>query len=77
MENWFNEQSPLVQVILLFIPFIGWIIEILVRVFALIRLQSKTNIIGLVVFFIIGGFWLPCIIDAIYLSHKETLIALE
>ena len=31
MEKWFEKQSRLVQLILLFIPFVNWIVEIGVR----------------------------------------------
>ena len=31
MAKWFNSQSRLIQIILLLIPFVNWIIEIVVR----------------------------------------------
>lgn len=31
MKAWFNKQSRLIQLILLLIPFVNWIIEIVVR----------------------------------------------
>lgn len=31
MEKWFEKQSRLVQILLLFIPFVNWIVEVLVR----------------------------------------------
>ena len=31
MNTWFHKQSKLLQVLLLIIPFINWIVEILVR----------------------------------------------
>lgn len=31
MEKWFERQSRIVQIILLFIPFVNWVIEVLVR----------------------------------------------
>lgn len=44
----FNELSKLVRVILLLIPFVNWIIEILIRVSAVMRNSSTYNIVGLV-----------------------------
>lgn len=31
MEKWFEKQSRLIQILLLLIPFLNWIIEVLVR----------------------------------------------
>lgn len=31
MERWFESQPRVVQIILLFIPFVNWVVEILVR----------------------------------------------
>ena len=77
MENWFDSQYFLTKAILLLIPFIGWLIEIFVRVSALIRYHSKTNIIGLVVFFLLGWTWIFCFIDLIVLYKTDKLMILE
>lgn len=76
-DRWFDEQSLLVKVFLLFIPFIGWIVEVLVRVSALIKNKSNMNIAGLVIFAILGEFWIFCIFDAIYLVINDHLSFLE
>ena len=76
-DKWFNEQSRLIQVLLLIIPFVGWVVEILVRISALLRKSSDTNIIGLVLFVLIGGFWIPAIIDLVYLILNGKLILCE
>lgn len=31
MEKWFEKQSRLVQILLLFIPVVNWLVEVLVR----------------------------------------------
>ena len=77
MEKWFSQQSYLSQLILLVIPVIGWIVEVLVRAFAVIRNHNKPNIIGLIIFTIFGLLWLPCIIDAIVLLKREDLMLIE
>lgn len=77
MENWFDSQYFLTKAILLLIPFIGWLIEIFVRISALIRCHSKTNIIGLVVFFLLGWTWIFCFIDLIVLYKTDKLMILE
>lgn len=77
VDVWFNEQSRLVKIIFLIIPFIGWIVEALVRISAVIRKPSKLNIVGLVLFAVIGGFWVICVIDAIYFILNDKLLLFE
>lgn len=76
-DKWFNEQSRLIQVLLLIIPVVGWIVEILVRLSAVLRNASSVNLIGLVLFIVIGAFWVPAIIDLIYLILEGKLILTE
>ena len=75
-DEWFDYQSKMVRVVLLFIPVIGWVVEILVRVSALTKKQCKINVVGLVVFFLIGWTWLPTIIDMFYLAITDRLMFL-
>lgn len=74
-DKWFKEQSLLIKVILLIIPFVGWIVEILVRLSAVLRNSSTVNIIGLVLGIIGNWFW--GIIDLIYLLVTGNLLLLE
>ena len=77
MEKWFSQQSYITQLILIIIPIVGWIFEILVRIFAVIRSHSKTNIAGLVIFALLGGFWILCFIDVFVLYFKEDLMLID
>ena len=77
VDVWFDEQSLLVRIIFLLIPFIGWIIELFVRLSVLIKKHSKINIIGLVVFVLLGGFWVLCLVDVISLVISDRLIIIE
>jgi hypothetical protein len=54
-QNWFYKQNLLVKVILLLIPVVNWIVEILVRASILLKKNTLTNIIGLVLFIIPWG----------------------
>ena len=57
--KWFNSQSRLVQIILLLIPFVNWIVEIYVRVTAVIEKPTTENILGVIFGLIIPVFgWL-------------------
>ena len=76
-DKWFNSQSRLVQVILFILPIVGWVVEILVRLSALLRKQSTTNILGFVLYLVLGGFWIPVLIDLVYLILKGKLILTE
>ena len=77
VDEWFEEQTLLVQIILLLIPFIGWIVELLVRLSALIKKPSKVNIAGMIVFALLGGFWVLCVFDVIFLFLTERLLLIE
>ena len=63
MEKWFEKQSKLVQIILLFIPFVNWVVEVFVRWDHALRTKSLLKvIIALIVTF--GGLvigWLDAI----------------
>ena len=60
--TWFNKQSRLVQILLLLIPFVGWITEIFVRVTALIEKPTVENILGFIFGLIIPVFgWLDLV----------------
>ena len=73
-DKWFKEQTLLIKVILLIIPFVGWVVEILVRLSAVLRNSSTNNIIGL----ILGAFvpfwgW----VDVICILVKGDMLLLE
>ena len=74
-DKWFNEQSLLIKVILLIIPFVGWIVEILVRLSAVLRKSSTVNVVGLIIGVI--GNWVWSVIDLIYLVVKGNLLLIE
>ena len=54
--KWFNSLPRLVQFILLLIPGVNWIIEIIVRLTAVIDDTSTTNILGIVLAVLVP-FW--------------------
>ena len=43
-DKWFEEQALWLKIVLLIIPFVGWVVEILIRVSAVIRKASVLNI---------------------------------
>ena len=73
-DKWFNSQDRLVQVILLVIPFVGWIVECLVRLSVALRTKSIIHIVVLLLFLFVGWTWILCVIDLAYLILKGNLI---
>ncbi len=63
--TWFNKQSRLVQIILLLIPFVNWIVELYVRITAVLEKTTTENILGLILSlfgFILGWVDLICVL---------------
>ena len=77
MEKWYSEQQFLTQAILILIPFIGYLIEVLVRIFAVIRKASKKNVFGLILFVLFGGFLFLNFIDVFVLYKTDDLMLIE
>lgn len=53
--KWFNSLPRLVQFILLIIPFVGWIVEIYVRLSAMLTKTTTENILGFILFLFFGS----------------------
>lgn len=73
-DTWFNKQSTLIKVILLIIPFVGWIVELLVRASVAFNKKDAVSIVVLVLFLVVGWTWILCLIDLVYLVVKGHLI---
>jgi hypothetical protein len=74
-DKWFEEQALWLKIVLLVIPFVGWVVEILIRVSAIIRKQSVINIVGLVIGVIGGLIW--AIVDLVFVIISGNLLLLE
>lgn len=74
-DKWFEEQALWLKIVLLIIPFVGWVVEILIRVSAIIRKQSVINIVGLVIGVIGGLIW--AIVDLVFVIISGNLLLLE
>ena len=74
VDKWFNNLNRVVQVILLIIPFVGWIVELLVRLSVMLRKADALHIVVFILFLVIGWGWILCLIDLIYLAIKGHLI---
>ncbi len=76
-DKWFNKQSTLMKVILLLIPFVGWVAEALVRLSVMLRTKSLIHIVVFIFFVVVGWSWIFCVIDLIYLVLKGHLILVK
>ena len=63
MEKWFEKQSRLVQILLLFIPVVNWVVEVLVRWSHALRKGSLLKYIIAILVTVFGTFigWLDMI----------------
>lgn len=76
-DKWFYSQSKLLQVILLIIPFVGWIVELLVRLSVALRTKSVLHIVVFVLFLVVGWGWVLNIIDLVVLVLTGRLLLAE
>lgn len=53
--KWFNSLPRLVQFILLIIPLVGWVVEIFVRLSAMLENTTTENILGFILFLFFGS----------------------
>lgn len=72
--KWFNKQSVLLKVILLIIPFVGWVVELLVRGTRMIDKKDTLSIVVFILFLVVGWGWFLNLIDIIYMIISGHLI---
>ena len=72
MDSWFHKQNKLIQVILLLIPFVNWIVEILVRWSAFLKKGGALRLVVSLIVTLLGVVigWL----DAIWTLITNKLI---
>lgn len=72
MDTWFHKQNKLIQVILLLIPFVNWIVEILVRWSAFLKKGGALRLVVSLIVTLLGVVigWL----DAIWTLITNKLI---
>ena len=76
-DKWFYKQSTLVKVLLLIIPFVGWIVELLVRLSVMLRTKQPVHIVVFVLFVAIGWGWFLNLIDLIVMVVTGKLLFTE
>lgn len=53
-DKWFNKQSRLVQILLLLIPFVNWVVELLVRWSVALRTKKFVHILIAILIVVVG-----------------------
>lgn len=76
-DKWFYKQSTLVKVLLLIIPFVGWIVELLLRLSVMLRTKQPVHIVVFVLFVAIGWGWFLNLIDLIVMIVTGKLLFTE
>lgn len=76
-DVWFHKQSKIIQIVLLIIPFVGWIVDLLVRWSAFIKNQSLVNLVMALVVTLLGEFWVLTILDGVMIALYNKLLLEE
>lgn len=74
-DKTFKGLPRLVQLLLLLIPFVGWITEILVRLSSFLRDKDTTKIVGLLLYILPTGAVLAFIDFILVLLGKDLLLS--
>ena len=75
MTEWFKKQSKVVRIILMIIPMVNWVIDIVIRIEALIKKQSTNNILGLVLYVFFG--YVLAFVDLIMVIIDKDFLLVE
>jgi hypothetical protein len=76
-DKWFNSQSLLLKAILLLIPFVGWVVELLVRLSVMLRTKDVLHIVIFVLFVAVGWGWILAVADFVYMLLTGHLFLAE
>lgn len=76
-DKWFNSQSLLLKAILLLIPFVGWVVEMLVRLSVMLRTKDVLHIVIFVLFVAVGWGWILAVADFVYMLLTGHLFLAE
>ncbi len=75
MYKSFKKLSLLVKVLLLVIPGLNWVVEIVLRLSAVLNKSSSTNVIGLLVYIFLG--WLLGFVDLVLVLLGHDMLFIE
>ncbi len=73
-DKWFEEQSLVLKIILIVLPFVGWVMEILIRISAYLRSKDNMDLVLMIIFILLGWFWIPLVVDVVFLCTKGHIL---
>ena len=73
-DKWFYSQTTLLKVLLLLIPFVGWVMELLIRLSVSLREKDVLHWVVFGLFVVVGWGWILCVVDLVYFLLKGRLI---
>ena len=77
MENKFYGLNIILQIVLLVIPFVNWIVEMIVRWSTFIHKSSALNLVGALIVTFFGAFYILEILDIIWICLNKKLFLVE
>ena len=72
-DTWFAKQSLVVRIVLLLLPFVGWFVEIFVRLSAYLKTKNTIDLVILIVFVLFGYGWILNVLDVVWIIYKGDL----
>ncbi len=76
-DTWFHQQNKVIQIVLLVIPFVGWIMDLLVRWSAFLKKNTTVNLVMALIITLLGEFWILTILDAVWIALNNKLFLEE
>lgn len=73
----FNEFSKLIRVLLLVIPFVGWITEVIIRWSVFLEKKSVISLVLALVYTFVGWAVILHIIDAILIALDKDMLLIN
>lgn len=67
MAKKFFSLNKIVQIILLIIPFVGWVVELIVRWSAVVEKFTPLNLIAALLYTFVGWGWVLEVVDIIWI----------
>ena len=75
MDFFDKKENSLLVGILLLIPFVGWVVEIIIRWSDVIKDSEPVKIVLALLFTFLGWMWIPTIIDGILKLLGKKMLA--
>ena len=75
MDFFDKKENSVIVGILLLIPFVGWVVELIIRWMDVVKDQEPLKIVLALLFTFFGWMWIPTIIDGILKLLGKPMLA--